>query len=644
MTWLDAIYSDGSKYYVSNPYPKLGESITILLRLPKQTEVSAVLFRRVKNGEEHNITMQKVDPQASLFIEIPEACHAVFDYYTVKETMNEPLLSYHFTLACDKHIYFYNQLEVTTYPPKEYYDFKIIADYQPAEWVHRSVFYQIFPDRFHNGDPSLSVKTGEYTFNGYTTTQMAWNQPPKEYDEVHCLDFYGGDLPGIKEKIPYLKSLNVNALYVNPIFYAATSHRFDCLDYFQVDPHLGRNEALSALTAELHDHDMKLMVDVSVNHTGTAHKWFNKEHTFFDESHGAYNHPESKERAYYFFDEQNNYKAWQNVETLPTLNYNSNALREMIYEGEDALVKHWLKAPYNIDAWRFDVANEMARYDGVQLSHEVLKGIRKSIKSVKPNAYIIGEEWTDCTEHLQGDEWDSAMNYFGFTRPVRQFVGDEELYYGRRPELKGIMPYMGAYELSMRVKTHLAAIPHQLQLMQFNLLDSHDVYRLHTHPAIDFNALKAAVIMLYTFPGTPNVYYGDEVALAGRIDSFEGFRYPMVWDVAQHDQTYFSLYQRLGALKQNEACLHQGGFKVLYAHGQVFAYMRFTHDQALLVIVSMADEPVEVSLSKVDLAPYDYFKATQTWTDLWGVTRSVTSNQSHFKITLNKKESLLFKH
>ncbi len=493
-------------------------------------------------------------------------------------------------------------------------DFKLVAGYESPAWVRQSVFYQIFPDRFCNGNPDNDVVNGEYRFDGHPTVKVPWGEPPKEYHEVFCLDFYGGDLEGIQQKVPYFKEMGFSALYINPIFHSATSHRYDCLDYFKVDPHLGGDEALADLRASMKKEDMKLILDVSINHTGTAHKWFNKENAFFGSDVGAYQNPDAKERHYYFFDENNDYHKWYDVETLPTLNYTSEELRDILYRDKDSLVKKWLKKPYEIDGWRFDVANDMARNDAIDLSHEVWHEIYASIKEENPQAYVLAEEWLDSPEYLQGFEWDSPMNYFGCARPVRQFVGDGDLFIDRDPEMRKLPLRMNAKQLKRRILQHFSKIPYAVAANQFNLLDSHDVARLHNNETISYGAYEIAVMMMYLLPGAPNVYYGDEVGLQGHSDSVEGCRYPMEWDSAKWKEDYVKLYTTLNRLKLDNPVLHDGGMKFLLEDGYVTGFARFTDDEVILLVASMDCSTADVTLP-VQLLGID---SSWTWTELMG--------------------------
>ncbi|MCX7951607.1 MAG: alpha amylase N-terminal ig-like domain-containing protein [Clostridiales bacterium] len=583
MNWTQSIYSDGSKEFLSNPNPKLGETVEISLRVFKDAPIKAVFLRYLPNGEHHMIEMKRTKEDE------------IFAYYITPLKISEKIINYRFMIATEDDVYYYNQLDVTNYDPNEHYDFKIIADYENPQWVRDCVFYQIFPDRFYNGNPDNDVKNGEYCLDGYPTSKQPWGKKPVEYAEGHCLDFYGGDLEGIKKKIPYLKKLGINAVYINPIFWAPSHHKYDCIDYFQVDPHFGGNEALKELVEELHKNDIKIILDISVNHTGSGHKWFNKE-GFFDKSQGAYNNEDAIERQYYYFDENGDYFRWMGVDTLPSLDYRSQKLRDIIYRKPDSVLQTWLKPPYNIDGWRLDVANNMARRDEIDVSNEVWIELRHNLKSVKQDMYLLAEHWADTSKYLQGNKWDAAMNYYGFQRPVRDFIGDIDVYL-TRTQIPLKSKHKDAVKLSKQFTQHLAQLPYQVKMNQFNLLDSHDVHRLHIMPQIDFESYRNAVMMLFTYPGVPSIYYGDEVGIDGDLRYGEGCRYCMPWDEEKWNKNHYNLYKTLAHLRTKEDVLKNGGFKILYADGGIIAYARFNNDKAFITLVSMEDSDREISIN-----------------------------------------------
>lgn len=585
-----SIFSDGSKRFVSPVNPKKGERVTIALECLASGAATGVFLSGKINGVAFPKRMTKVSTRDGL------------ERYEIQLPLYEDKFEYTFIITTPNKTYYRDQAGVTLFPRELSHAFCILTDYQSPEWVKRAVFYQIFPERFCNGRDEISVRDGEYTFDGYEATRVKkWLTPPAEYKDAHCLDFYGGDLWGVCEKVPYLKALGVTAVYLNPIFYAATVHKYDCLDYFHVDPHFGGDEALAALSKALHKEGMKLILDVSINHTGTANRWFNRDGEFFPKSEGAYNNGAATEREYYFFEKDNSYKAWFDVPTLPTLNYTSKLLRNRIYRDEDSVVRKWLKSPYNIDGWRFDVADTMARNNEVQVHHEVWPEIRRAIKGEKADAYLLAEDWSDCSEYLKGCEWDSQMNYYNFCIPVRAFYGEID-FRGQLPQSKHPGAKLDAQSFTSWYTLFLTKLPHQIQSVQFNLLDSHDVPRFHNDKKITFDEVQGAALLMFTLPGAPSIYYGDEAAIDGRVNSTEGCRYPMPWDDNEHGETKikskreYKLYHALCRLRRENEELCDGSFRAFDGGSHIFAFARFSSEHVFIIAASNSEESQSVKL------------------------------------------------
>ena len=376
MNWLDSIYSDGTRGFVSNMTPEIGEKVRISMRVMEDSQIQKVFVRRISNGAEQYIEMEKDKSFAGL------------QYYSAETVMNEPRLSYYFVIACKDVIYFYTQAGVTTYVPSEENNFVILCGktrmndcedssghsaynkyYVQPEWVKGAVYYQIFPTSFK--DHSLY---------------------------------------GVIDKIPYLKELGVTAVYLNPIFTAPSEHKYDCADYFHVDESLGGDEALEALSKALHDNGMRLILDISINHTGLEYSWA------------------KNRKDFYVKEPDGSLKGWAGFKGLPVLDYRNDEVREIIYRGKDSVIRKWLRPPYNADGWRFDVADVWGRNDDVQLADELWQELCQAIREEKEDAMIIGEHWGDCTEYLKGDLWNAPMNYFGFGRIARQFAGLPDLF------------------------------------------------------------------------------------------------------------------------------------------------------------------------------------------------------------------------
>lgn len=558
LNWMDSVFSDGSIRFVSNPLPKLNETISIAIRVLKDSPVEKAYIRYTLNGEERVVELEQKNIKDN------------FIYFWTRVKIEEPILKYHFILCTSDNVFYYNQMGVFEHFITEDYDFKIIADFEKPSWVDEAIFYQIFVDRFYNGNIENDVKDGEYTYRGFSSKKMKWEDKPGKYEVYGNLDFFGGDLEGISQKIDYLKELGVNALYLNPIFEAPSNHKYDCSDYFNVDKHFGGNKALAQLTENLHENDMKVILDISINHTGDTHHWFKEKKDF-----------------YYFYDDEN-YEAWCGVKSLPVLKYENPDVRNLMYKDEKSVLKYWLNEPYFIDGWRFDVGHYTAKVKGSTIYREIWREIRKELKALNKDAYLIAEHWTDAQEYLQGDMWDSIMNYFGFFRPVRKYLGECDLFTGWK--IKNNMRTKNGINFSKEVMQHFARLPYVIQSMQFNLLSSHDVHRFHNSPSISRKNVLTGIVILLTFIGVPCIYYGDEIGIEGDLGDLSNCRYPFNWDENKWDGEIYETYKRLIALRRNEKVLKNGSFKILTADDSSISYARFNEDEAIIFINSQDKE------------------------------------------------------
>lgn len=587
--WKEMVFSDVSRDYVSNVRPKLGEMVFVQLRLGKNHPVQRVLLWTIINGDGHWQEMKKAHTTHS------------FEYYQTELRVNEPYKQYRFVLVTSDRVWYYTRQGIVDYPPTEDHDFVLLAQDDIPDWVCRGTFYHIFPDRFARGE-QRPLKP--YTYHGFTAREMPWEAKPLPYREAGCMDFYMGDLEGIRQKIPYLKSLGVTALYLNPIFEAPTTHRYDCVDYTRVDEKLGGNTALIRLSEALHEEGMRLILDISINHTGKNHHWFQK----------AAADPFCEERGFYYFDEQGNYLSWYNIPTLPQLNYHSEKLREKIYRATDSILQMYLRAPYFIDGWRFDVGNQTARRDADQMGHELFSEIREALKSVRKDIYLIGEHWEDNITYHLGNEWDGAMNYFASLRPLRFFAGEMDHFL--KPKLPiGFQGKRGtARSIASQILQHYTRLPNPLVHTQFNLLDSHDIIRFHNQVGLFRRDWYRGMISAgFLLPGTFSIYYGDEILLDGDTQAIEGCRYPMVWDENRWDKEVFSWYQRLAHWKKESIALQEGSFKVLYADEDVLVLARFTMEEGWLLALSNGDESREVLVDLACLGVEEGQKLSSMW-------------------------------
>jgi len=456
---------------------------------------------------------------------------------------------------------------------------------RPPQWVADQVFYQIFPDRFCNGDPALSVRTDEYSYRGGDSRVYArdWDEPfnPSPRHEAQS-EFYGGDLPGIESRLDYLQQLGVTALYLNPIFCSPSNHKYDTTDYYQVDPHLGGNQAFSSLTGELHRRGMKIVLDAVLNHTSSEHPWFGR---YRHDGQGAFNNRHSPYRQWYLFDEHNNYYSWKGHDSLPKLDFGNEQVRAMAYAASDSVIRHWLKAPYQIDGWRFDVIHMLGEGRGARNNAKYVRAFRQAMREENPASYMLGEHFSEGSRWLQGEQEDGCMNYYGFAQPVWAFLGGKDI---KQQPIR-----LDANELARWLTQTRARLPFVNQLAQLNLLDSHDTPRILTILDNHAGRLHLALTLQMTYPGTPCIYYGDEIGMTGNADP--GCRAPFRWDPAHWNHGIHRWYQQLTGLRQRHAALRRGDVLLLHAEGDALVYARSLDGDHWVVAINRGDE-VELEL------------------------------------------------
>ncbi len=324
----------------------------------------------------------------------------------------------------------------------------------------------------------------------------AWGDAVGAHQNTGAREFFGGDLKGIEQKLDYLSGLGVTALYFNPVFTAPSNHKYDTTDYFQIDPMFGTNEQFAQLCEQIRGKQMKIVLDAVFNHTSVHHPWFDIK----QEGQGAYGNPNSDFRDYYFFEGQtNNYIGWKGIGNLPVLNFENEQVRDYIYQSEEAVIKHWLKPPYCVDGWRFDVIHMLGEGDGAKNNAHYVEAFRQAAKSTNPNAYVLGEHFFEATQWLQGGQEDGAMNYYGFAHPVRALFAKQDIMYDPID--------INALDFKEWVDEARAKVPFANQLSQLNQLDSHDTARFLTLLNGNEEKMQMALALLMTYVGTPCLYY-----------------------------------------------------------------------------------------------------------------------------------------
>jgi alpha-glucosidase len=565
-SWTKSVHHDGSPYYVVGNDLQIGSTLTLRLRADVEAPIERVFLRITPNGTQQMREMR------------PDQVETVARWWEIDLKLHMPRTGYRFFLQSSEGGYWFSAGGITRYAPTDASDFKFLANYSNPAWVQESVFYQIFPDRFFDGDPSNNVRTGEYDCHGQPTVARAWGERPRPHSETGACEFFGGDLQGITQKLDYLQDLGVTALYLTPIFTALTNHKYDVVDYKRVDPHFGGDAALVALREALDARGMRLVLDIVPNHSGSTNPWF-----LDAQANG------SSETAdfYTFYRRPELYESFMGVSSLPKLNYQSLRLRDNMYAAPDSIMRYWLQQPFRIDGWRIDVANMLGRQNEVQLGHKVGRGMRRAVKAEKSDAYLMGEHFYDASAHLQGDELDAVMNYQGFMFPLLQWLTDFNAHgvWKRNWPDKQLL---STEALAAQWQAFLAAIPWQVAIQQFNLLDSHDTPRVLSQLGEDVARMGLAVALLFTYPGVPCIYYGDEIGMVGADDPDN--RRCMIWDKSTWNGDFRAYFQRLIHLRRSSPALSHGGFKLLYSAGDTLAFLREAPEERLLIVARRATD------------------------------------------------------
>ncbi|NMM53274.1 alpha-glycosidase [Paenibacillus aquistagni] len=427
-------------------------------------------------------------------------------------------------------------------PTKSWFEYPFLnpADiFTPPAWVKDAVFYQIFPERFANGDKSNDPEE-----------VLPWGGEPAPDN------YFGGDLQGVIDRADHLEELGINAIYFTPIFEATTNHKYDTKDYMKVDPHFGTNEKLKELVEACHKRGIRVLLDAVFNHCG-------------------YSFPpyvDVLEKG-----EQSVYKDWFHVREfplrvvegiptfdtfaftpmMPKLNTENPEVKQYLLD----VARYWIEE-VGIDGWRLDVANEV--------DHQFWREFRQTVKAVNPDAYILGEMFHEGMMWLQGDQFDAVMNY-PFTYAMHDFFAER---------------CIDGVQFAQAIEHQLASYPQQANEVMFNLLDSHDTARLLTLCGNDKRRMKLGALFQLTFLGTPCIYYGDEVGLDGENDP--GCRKCMEWDKEKQDQELLDYYKRMIKLRHEHAALRTGSFRFLYAkeQDQVIAYERADEEEQFVIVVN----------------------------------------------------------
>lgn len=465
------------------------------------------------------------------------------------------------------------------------------ADFQTPEWSQGATIYQIFPDRFCKaGECDLTGKLEPYTIHKNWNEEVDWR--PNAQGKILNNDFFGGNFKGIIEKLDYIASLGTTILYLNPISKSFSSHRYDTGDYKQPDPMLGTMEDFKELCREAHQRGMKVILDGVYSHTGSNSLYFDKELSFG--GNGAYCTKDSPYFSWYQFRNwPDSYNSWWDFDTLPTVNKMDPAFVEYIITGEDSVVAHWLNA--GCDGFRLDVADE--------LPNEFLVLLKKRIREIRPDALLMGEVWED------------ASNKCAYGRHRRYFVDGELDSVMNYPFRTAILNFLRGQDDGRGLENTVMAIaenyPPQVLLSNMNLLSTHDSPRILTALVDDFDGsreekaarhlspsqldtalerLYLAAFLQYTLPGSPSIYYGDEVQREGHNDPFNRRTYP--W--GKENEALLAYFRKLGVLRKDLAPLRLGDIRFFQAGEGKVGFERKYKENAIRCYVNLGSKNWEV--------------------------------------------------
>ncbi|HSB90472.1 MAG TPA: glycoside hydrolase family 13 protein [Anaerolineales bacterium] len=417
-------------------------------------------------------------------------------------------------------------------------------------WVQDAVFYQIFPDRFYNGDPSNDPPNVE-----------RWGAPPTLWG------YQGGDLRGIQERLDYLQDLGITALYLNPIFHAGSNHRYNTIDYLRIDPRLGTESDFDALIGDIHRRGMRLILDGVFNHSGRGFHAFvdlleNEEHSAFRDWYHVRSFPldafgPGKAEAY---------EAWWGIKSLPKFNISHPDVRRYLL----GVARHWIER--GADGWRLDVPNEID-------DDSFWREFRETVKGANPDAYLVGEIWTVDPRWVGSGHFDGLMNY-----PVREALLEFLVGGQLQPS-----------QFSQRLEAILAAYPSEHTHAHYLPLGSHDTPRIRTLCPED-NSLRQLFVVQFALPGAPGIYYGDEIGLPGDKDPDSRRAFP--WDESAWDADLRALVRTLVDLRKREPALRRGELRVLLADDErgLLSFSRTSGDREVRVVLSVSDSDQVVLL------------------------------------------------
>ena len=621
---FQALFTDGSSNYMNPVEPKTGDEVTVRFRTARENAEHVFLC---VNGEKKEMQIASKTER--------------FDFYESSFFMGTEIADYYFEIHSGGTCCYFNK-KGPARDLEPFFNYKVTPGFSTPDWAKGAIFYQIYVDRFANGDTSNDVLNREYIYINQPSKKIDdWYRYPEEMD---VRNFYGGDLQGVLDHLDYLKGLGVDVIYLNPIFVSPSNHKYDIQDYDYIDPHYGKivvdegntlpdwennnmnaskyisrvtdkrnleasNEFFIHFVEEVHKKGMRVILDGVFNHCGSFNKWMDAERIYENQygyEKGAFVDANSPYRHFFKFYNQNawpyndDYDGWWGHKTLPKLNYEES---RQLYDYILNVGRKWVSPPYNADGWRLDVAADLGQSG--EYNHYFWKEFRRNVKEANPNALILAEHYGDPTEWLKGDEWDTVMNYDAFMEPLTWFLTGVEKHSDeyRQDQLGNPDSFFG----SMR---HFMTRFHTQSLqVAMNELSNHDHSRFLTrtnrkvgrtaylgpeaaNEGVDKAIMRLAVMIQMTWPGAPTIYYGDEAGLCGWTDPDNRRAYP--W--GREDQDLIDFHKEIIRVHKDYQAMKTGSIMFLHGQYQFISYGRFNEQDKFVIAINSGDQPVSVEL------------------------------------------------
>lgn len=568
---LELPHHDGSEAYVPERPSELGDETVVLLRVPRGAAVDHVLLRYLRDGE----------PKA-VVAEVDRTTESDVWWRATFPVVN-PTTPYRWLLSGGEFGYTWlNGAGLQPFDVPDADDFVATLDPGGPEWHLESVVYEIFPDRYASA--SLGIEPPEWA------VPRRWEELPNGRSRQTSVEWFGGDLVGLEQRLGHIASLGANVVYLTPIFPARTTHRYDATTFDEVDPLLGGDAALVSLARSAHERGIRLLGDLTTNHVGSGHGWFT-----------AARSGQEPERGFFYFDESlpAGYECWASVPTLPKLDYRSSELRRRVYEDDSSVVRHWLEPPYDLDGWRIDVAHMTGRRRAVDVLAEVSRGVRSAAVAARPDAVVVAEHAHDARADLRLGGWHGTMNYPGFTRPVWSWLRADRLSSDPAKQFSELpvgVPRLSGQSAVEGMTRFRAGVPWSAVIHSWVILDSHDTARFRTIAGSRERQLVGVGLQMTT-PGVPMLFAGDEIGLEGSWG--EDARRTMPWDRPETwDGELLDAYRGLIALRRSSRALARSGIRYAHVSADAIAYLREAPGETVLCLAARGEhEPVRLPLA-----------------------------------------------